>query len=238
MTDLLTTRQVQDLLKVDRITVYRMLNDGRLKGVKIGQQWRFPSTEVERLLSGVPAPAAPTSGMVRTFPTHCVQTIQGLFSIIGQVGALVIDTTGEPLTEPSTACRFCALMQSSSAGRAACQESWRQFAAAGDGEALVCHAGLQYSRAPINDNGERIGWLIAGPFQLAPGADPVSLAASSGVELAEIRAAAAEIPASADQNHMRTWPQQASAAIQAILSERSGLMQRLQHIAEISQLER
>ncbi len=52
MDDLLTTKQVQDILKVDRITVYRMLNDGRLKGVKIGQQWRFPAREVERLLSG------------------------------------------------------------------------------------------------------------------------------------------------------------------------------------------
>ena len=48
--DLLTSRQVQEILKVDRITVYRMLNDGRLKGVKIGQQWRFHNSEVERLL--------------------------------------------------------------------------------------------------------------------------------------------------------------------------------------------
>jgi len=234
MTDLFTTRQVQDLLKVDRITVYRMLNDGRLKGVKIGQQWRFPSTEVERLLSGVPSPAATT---VRAFPSHCVQTIQSLFSAIGQVGALMIDIAGEPLTEPSTACRFCALMQSTTAGRAACQQSWRQFAAASDGDALVCHAGLQYSRAPIFDNGERIGWFLAGPFQPAAGIDPVSLAASSGIAPDEIRAAAAEIPASADITQMRAWPQQASTAIQAILSERSGLMQRLQHIAEISQLQ-
>ena len=234
MTDLFTTRQVQDLLKVDRITVYRMLNDGRLKGIKIGQQWRFPSTEVERLLSGNPAPAA---SMVRAFPTHCVQTIQSLFSAIGQVGALVINNAGEPLTESSTACRFCKLIQSSPAGRAACLQSWRQFAAASDGEALTCHAGLLYSRAPVFDNGERIGWFLAGPFQPAPGADPVSLAASSGIAPDELRAAAAEIPATADKTHMHAWPQQASTAIQAILSERSGLMQRLQHIAEISQLE-
>jgi excisionase family DNA binding protein len=39
----LTTRQVQNILQVDRITIYRMLQDGRLKGVKIGQQWRFPA---------------------------------------------------------------------------------------------------------------------------------------------------------------------------------------------------
>jgi len=237
MTDLLTTRQVQQLLKVDRITVYRMLNDGRLKGVKIGQQWRFAASEVERLLSGAPAATASTSGTVRAFPTHCVQTIQSLFSAIGQVGALVIDPAGEPLTEASTACCFCALMQSNPAGLAACRQSWRQFAAARDGEALTCHAGLQYSRAPIFDNGERIGWFIAGPFRPAPGADPSSLPAPAGIDPAELRSAAAELPILDDHSHMRAWPQQASAAIQAILSERSGLMQRLQHIAEISQLE-
>ena len=45
MAELLTTKQLEDLLKIDRITVYRMLNDGRLKCVKIGNQWRFPRNE-------------------------------------------------------------------------------------------------------------------------------------------------------------------------------------------------
>ncbi len=52
MEDLLTTREVQELLKVDRITIYRMLQDGRLHGMKIGQQWRFPK-RVERLLHAI-----------------------------------------------------------------------------------------------------------------------------------------------------------------------------------------
>lgn len=237
MDDLLTTRQVQDLLKVDRITVYRMLNDGRLKGVKIGQQWRFPSGEVERLLSGAPIPPVSAASPVRAFPTHCVQTIQALFSAIGQVGALVIDNAGQPLTEPSLACRFCQLLQATAQGRAACEGSWRQFAAAGDGEALVCHAGLQYTRAPIYDNAERIGWFLAGPFQIAPGADPAALAERSGVDATALRSAAAGLLLSAERAQMSAWPQQAAAAIQAILNERSGLMQRLKNIAEISQLE-
>ena len=80
MTDLLTTRQVQDLLKVDRITVYRMLQDGRLKGIKIGQQWRFPRAEVERFLGVSPAATAQPAISDPAFPTHCVQTIQDLFA--------------------------------------------------------------------------------------------------------------------------------------------------------------
>jgi len=100
MDDLLTTRQVQDRLKVDRITVYRMLQDGRLKGVKIGQQWRFATREVERLLGG--APAEETVGetaAMRAFPTHCVQTIQNLFTLVSAKSVNRSSRRGSPGTE-------------------------------------------------------------------------------------------------------------------------------------------
>ncbi len=45
----LTTREVQDLFKVDRSTIYRMAEDGRLPAVKVGRQWRFPSERIESL---------------------------------------------------------------------------------------------------------------------------------------------------------------------------------------------
>ena len=48
--DLLTTRQLQELLQVDRVTIYRMLNDGRLHGFKVGGQWRFSRQEIESWL--------------------------------------------------------------------------------------------------------------------------------------------------------------------------------------------
>ena len=54
MNELLTTRQVQETLKVDRTTIYRMLKDGRLNGVKVGSQWRFPRLEIEAVLQGTP----------------------------------------------------------------------------------------------------------------------------------------------------------------------------------------
>ena len=89
MDDFLTTHEVLDILKVDRITVYRMLQDGRIKGQKVGQQWRFPRTEIERLTGNslpVPEPTLPAND-ASGFPTHCVQTIQDLFSEVGQVSA-------------------------------------------------------------------------------------------------------------------------------------------------------
>lgn len=56
---LLSAQRVQDLLGVDASTVYRMAADGRLPGVRIGRQWRFPADQIEALLqpAAVPTPA-------------------------------------------------------------------------------------------------------------------------------------------------------------------------------------
>ena len=47
MSEFLTTRQLQDILRVDRTTIYRMADDGRIPAVKIGSQWRFPRQSIE-----------------------------------------------------------------------------------------------------------------------------------------------------------------------------------------------
>ncbi|MBK8935555.1 MAG: helix-turn-helix domain-containing protein [Chloroflexi bacterium] len=42
MTELLTTKQVQDRLQVDRTTIYRMLKDGRCKASKLANNGVSP----------------------------------------------------------------------------------------------------------------------------------------------------------------------------------------------------
>lgn len=42
--------QVAKALKVTDKTVYRMLKDGRLKGVKLGIRWRIRAVDVEGFL--------------------------------------------------------------------------------------------------------------------------------------------------------------------------------------------
>lgn len=165
MNDLLTTRQVLNILKVDRITIYRMLNDGRIKGIKVGQQWRFPREEVDRIL-GVNQPA-PEPIQLKTqignFPTHCVQTIQDLFSDVAQVSSLVVDLDGVPLTAISHPCRYCQIILQSLPGQAACQTSWKEFAKqSGTGSRhFTYHAGIQYISAPVVDN-EKKHWVFSG----------------------------------------------------------------------------
>ena len=87
MDDLLTTRQLQDLLQVDRITIYRMLNDGRLQGFKVGGQWRFSRQEIESWLreqrvdweqAGEPEPSEGAALPSRVLSLSCVRAIQGV----------------------------------------------------------------------------------------------------------------------------------------------------------------
>jgi excisionase family DNA binding protein len=60
---LLTALEVQELLHIDRSTVYRMAEDGRLPAIRVGRSWRFPADRIEALLDaghaeGTPAGAA------------------------------------------------------------------------------------------------------------------------------------------------------------------------------------
>lgn len=252
MNDLLTSRQVQDILKVDRITVYRMLQDGRLKGVKIGQQWRFPLTEVERLL-GLSAPeiddlpTAPGSG----FPTHCAQTIQDLFAEIAQISAVIVNMQGEPLTQASHPTRFCEILLSSPTGKDACRAAWQSFArdsapihGAAGAKFFACPAGLQYIGAPIIERDTQVGLFLAGQFYWQP-PDPREesqrihrMAAAHNLPLSELQAAAREIPVIDPALHSRveTWPFTAARAVMSILHERQCFVERLQQIADLTRV--
>lgn len=55
---LLTALEVQQLLHIDRSTVYRMAEDGRLPAIKVGRSWRFPADRIEAML-GTDAPEVP-----------------------------------------------------------------------------------------------------------------------------------------------------------------------------------
>ncbi len=252
MNDFFTTRQVQDILKVDRITVYRMLQDGRLKGVKIGQQWRFAQQEVERMV-GMRLSVEDTAfeSPDPNFPAHCVQTIQDLFAEVSQISALVVDMQGNPLTQISHPTRFCQLLLSSKIGKNLCQASWQSFArssvsqdGANGSKFFICQAGLQYIGAPIFDKEEQVGLFLTGQLYWQP-PDPQEeagrirrLASESGLPSAELQSAVREVPVIPVEQHARveSWPFTAARAIQSILYERLCFVERLQQIATLTQI--
>jgi excisionase family DNA binding protein len=250
MDEYLTARDVQKILKVDRITIYRMLNDGRLKGTKIGQQWRFLRRDVDHLLSDEPEPEPEEilpSGINPSFPTHCAQTIQDLFSDVSQNSALIVDTQGEPLTQVTHACSFCQLMLQNPTGREACLASWREIArqASAGSKFFTCHAGIQYVAAPIEDEGKSIGFFLAGQFhwqRLDAREDSERLrrlASSHKLPLAQLQQTAAAVPVIDPKEHTRVeaGPFTAARAVQSILHERLSFMTRLEQIAHLTKIQ-
>ncbi len=247
MDTLLTAKQVEELLNVDRTTVYRMIKDGRLTGVKIGQHWRFSLQDVEELLSSesrVEIKPQPVSRDV--LPLHCMQPVQDVFGEIAQVGAVTADCEGQPLTRISNACDFCKLILGSPDGRQACMDSWRRLAQqAGDApEFTTCHAGLQYARAKITVNGDLLAILIAGQFYVtAP--DPEeeeerirALAQKFNIDPQLLQLAARKITVLDGRNipQMSRWLERVAGTFEQISSERADLMQRLKQIAAMSDI--
>lgn len=246
MSELLTTKQLQELLKIDRITVYRMLNDGRLKGVKIGNQWRFQQSEIDRLMgeNKEPADERDADRVLTDFPSDCVQKVQEIFAGIIGVGAITITLKGESLTEPTFSNPFCKLILSSPSGRQACQASWRKIAMHSTGEPpfQTCHAGICYQRSMITIDGQSIAWLVAGQFYInPPDRDNVQerltqLANKHNIPLSQLTEAVWKIPVlkKYQQEQVLEWTPKVATTINSILCERSYLMNRLQRIAELS----
>jgi excisionase family DNA binding protein len=245
MDDLLTTKQLQDLLRIDRTTIYRMLNDGRLTGIKVGGQWRFPRKEVESLLSGA-RPSEEKSPTLSTdiLPLHCVQALQSVFAEIADVGSVTVAPDGEPLTTISNPCSFCTLMLNSESGRRACVASWRKLVEQTEHRQrfITCHAGLQYTGARIEVNGTFIAMLVAGQFySRLPDADEeaaraLQLAEAHGIDPEALAEAAHNIPVLDDTKQARLggWLKTVARAFEDIGHERAELMSRLRRIAAMS----
>lgn len=248
MDKLLTTKQVQDLLKVDRITVYRMLNDGRLKGIKIGNHWRFAREEIGRFLGEPAEEEAVESNEVdlSDFPTECVEKLQGVFAGILGVGAITVNLSGEAITEPVFSNRFCRLMLSNPSSKKACQESWRKIAmqATGNPKFHVCHAGLCYLRSPIKMDDKTVAYMVTGQFYISS-QNPeeiqekiVKVSQKHQLPLSELSGSAMEIPVlkNSQQTKVIEWAPKVSETVQSMLCERSDLVNRLERIAEISSI--
>ncbi len=186
---LLTTRDLQQILQVDRITVYRMLEAGELPGIKVGGQWRFPEQAVKDWLEGVKSRQGGVDSASCSLPalegevpseellnypfkltdlvsTVCLQNIQDGFAEAVGVASLVIDLKGTPLTSVSNPCAFCRLGRSSEEFRRRCSASWASLADVKEDqpEVHLCHAGIGYAVAPVQVHGRRIGLVVGGQF--------------------------------------------------------------------------
>jgi excisionase family DNA binding protein len=248
MEELLTAKQIQEALKVDRTTIYRMLKDGRLKGVKVGSQWRFHADMVEKILaSGQNTHAEGDDPSTGILPWGYVQSVQDVFAEMSGIGAVITNRRGTPVTQISNSCDYCNLILRSKKGRLACQRSWHRLAEQpGEGpEFSVCQAGLQYARAKITVCGETEVFLVAGQFY-AKEYDPKeregrieALAQEFGLELGQLRLAERRIRV-LDQSYIKQishWLSMVAKTFEQFGFERAEMLTRLHHIAKMSSID-
>jgi len=102
---LLSARQVQSKLGVDRSTVYRMAEDGRLPAVKVGRQWRFPADLIDDVLRVDAAPrrarSVPTGSAVAAPQPDVAASVAQIAADLLGVMMVVTDMDGQPITSTS-----------------------------------------------------------------------------------------------------------------------------------------
>jgi excisionase family DNA binding protein len=247
MKRMLTARQVQDILDIDRTTIYRMIKDGRLSGVKVGSHWRFAASEVETLASGRPAGPLDAVPPVDLLSWEFTQPAQDVFAEMAEIGAVIVDRRGAPLTCMSNSCEFCNLILESERGKKACVRSWQQLTRQTwtAPEFSACHAGLQYARASINLCGEPVAYLVAGQFY-AHAVDPAEqaervarLAREYQLDPDRLMRAAGPIRMMSVPmvNQIARWLARVAKMFEQIGTERADMLSRLQKIATMSSID-
>ncbi|MFZ5916185.1 MAG: PocR ligand-binding domain-containing protein [Chloroflexota bacterium] len=256
MSDLLTTRQLQDLLQVDRVTIYRMLDDGRLAGFKVGGQWRFSRQEIEKWLreqraslqgdgsssqvhqAGLPADPLPLS---------CVQAIQAVCAEALDVAIVTTRPDGSPLTDISHSCVFCNLILATAEGRRRCAASWGLSAEGKKSPPAVraCHAGLLCVSLPVELGQRWVANVTGCQFAEVTEDGAAEWRARLGVLAADLGLAEVKLEAAANSvrllapervSRVRYLLGQMAESFAKIAQERVELVGRLQRIAEITHI--
>jgi excisionase family DNA binding protein len=186
---LLTTRELEDRLQLDRVTIYRMVKDGELPALRVGGQWRFSANAIDAWLGGrdqkttdsADAPIVPDLAglaglrLADLVSIDTLQSIQDQFAQLLGVAAFITDLDGQPFAPCSRCSRFCRLVHTTEEGMQSCQQSWRTVARLDEEGANVhtCHANIRYASAPVVVNGQRVGMVTAGQF-LTEAPDPTA----------------------------------------------------------------
>ncbi len=259
MAEMLTAKEVQELLQVDRSTVYRMAEAGKLPAIKVGKQWRFPAAQINDWFDhqigtaamGGTAVAQPQPvitdqpcELAELLPLECVQQIQDPFAKLLGVMLVITDMEGNPITEPSAPCGLFGTISQQPDAIQRCIQTWHDLAAVIDlnPKFSVSHLGLLCARSMIRVGTELKGMVIAGciaPDDWPPTAAQVEvMAAEFGVPAANMIAHLDDVYNldKAQQAQVLAYLPQIANIVAHIVAERKALVGRLQTIARLTQL--
>lgn len=253
MSDLLTARDVQELLNVDRTTVYRMAKSGKLPAVRVGNQWRFPRKALEAWLArqGIfdvtpvkrPTPVA-AQYPYALFPQDCLQYVLDTFAEMLGVMLLLVDMEGRFITRPSNPCGLYTVLGAYPRVHERCIEQWMFMARqpALQPEYMVSPLGFLCARALVQTEGEPVGMVIAAgiaPDMWPPDDGTVSqIAAELGVPADVYRQHVHAVYTLSREEKQRVlhFLQRIADVVSHIVAERRGLLERLQKIQELARL--
>lgn len=255
MSEMLTAKEMQSLLQVDRSTIYRMAEAGRLPAIKVGKQWRFPADQVNSWLNtgstATPVTAAAdtprtvqSEALMSLMPLECVQLIQNSFSDLLGVMLVVTDMSGKPLTRPSNPCGLFQAISQEPHALQRCIQSWHELAEAIDLEPRFSesHLKLKCTRALIRDGVELKGMVVAGcvaPDNWPPSEEELdAIADEFGVALQLIAERVDQVYflEEGQQQKVLDHIQQIANIVAHIVCERKKLIGRLEAIADLTMI--
>ena len=189
----LTARDVQELIRVDRSTIYRMAESGRLPAIKIGRQWRFPRDAIHEWLGSTPADGGDT------LPRSGTQDVADLFAELYGVMVIVTDIAGNPLTTVSNPCGYFTAVSGEASALERCVTEWRALGNQYDFEPRLrpSHLGFLCTRAFIRVGNELTGMVISGgiaPENWPPSAAGIDeIAIESQIPIATVKRSIDEV---------------------------------------------
>lgn len=159
MQPLLSARQVQDVLHIDRSTVYRMAEDGRLPAIRVGKQWRFPADEIYGLVSAAP-PVVNTSPLDPAVAAAMADLAGDLLGVM----VLVTDMDGHPLTPIANPCEWMQEHSDDPGVLQTCITEWQTMADDHSFEPAFQpgELGFECARAFVRSGRELVGMVLAG----------------------------------------------------------------------------
>lgn len=175
MTSLLTAKELQEMLQVDRSTIYRMAESGRLPAIKVGRQWRFPQDQINTWLGGEDDLASMTSmnpttladsngSLLNLLPTEYVDSMGDLLGQLLGVMIVVTDMDGVPLADAANPCGLFEAINENDDAVARCVVSWKLLADQIELQPRFApsHMGLLCARSYIRVGTELKGMVLAG----------------------------------------------------------------------------
>ncbi len=258
MSELLTTKQLTEILQVDRTTIYRMADQGRIPGVKVGNQWRFPRSQIESWLQShgfafgqAPVTVQPANKFTTAteielrelLPVECIeQILDGFTELLGIMG-LVTDLQGHALTRPSNPCGYFLAVDQSPNAHKRCLQHWTLMAKT---PSLMprfqpSHLGLLCARGFIRVDTEIKGMVILGgiaPQKWPPTDQKIqNIADDLGVDVSLIKQHMHEVHHLSPEERERALPyvQRIADIITHIATDRQRRLTQLQKIIAIAQ---